>query len=81
MILPFKQCRLRSLATIAFTFYNRVKISGPLSVIATVCSKWAERLPSCVTAVHPSSNIFTPETPALIIGSIASVIPGLSRGP
>ena len=35
---------------------GRVRTSGPLSVIATVCSKWAAREPSAVTTVQPSSS-------------------------
>src|ERR1051326_2152867 len=37
----------------------RVSTSGPSSVTAIVCSKCAARLPSFVTAVQPSSRIFT----------------------
>ena len=33
-----------------------VRISGPLSVTATVCSKCADRAPSAVTTVQPSSR-------------------------
>ncbi len=36
-----------------------LKMTGPSAVIATVCSKWADKLPSSVTAVHPSSKVFT----------------------
>jgi hypothetical protein len=62
------------------TFSSHVKISGSDSVINTVCSKWADSEPSCVTAVQPSFNIFTPGPPALTIGSIAKVIPGRNLG-
>src|SRR5687767_13657475 len=34
-----------------------VRISGPLSVSAMVCSKWADGFPSSVTTVHPSERI------------------------
>jgi len=34
-----------------------VRISGPLLVIAIVCSKCADGLPSSVTTVHPSLKI------------------------
>ena len=44
-----------------------------------VCSKWAERLPSTVTAVQPSSSVLTAARPAFTIGSMASTIPGRSQ--
>src|SRR5919109_3051425 len=58
-----------------------VSTSGPLSVTATVCSKWAEREPSSVEIDQRSSAIQTSGLPALIIGSMASVMPGASSGP
>ena len=58
-----------------------VRTSGPLSVIATVCSKWAESESSSVEIDQRSSAIQTSGPPALIIGSIASVMPGWSSGP
>ena len=61
-------------------FAGHVKISGSASVISTVCSKWADSEPSCVTTVQPSFNIFTPGEPALTIGSMAKVMPGLNLG-
>jgi len=39
--------------------YKRVKITGPESVMATVCSKCAESPPSQVKTVHPSSKTLT----------------------
>src|SRR3954447_8977323 len=54
---------------------------GPSSVTATVCSKCAEREPSADEIDHSSACITTSGPPALIIGSIASVIPGSSSGP
>src|SRR6476469_4846683 len=62
-------------------FARHVRISGSSLVIKTVCSKWAEGKPSEVQTVQPSSSSRTPAPPRLIIGSIASVIPCLSRGP
>src|SRR6266511_5453417 len=59
-------------------FSWHVKISGSESVIKTVCSKWADSEPSLVTTVQPSFRIFTADPPALTMGSIAMVIPGLS---
>ena len=47
-----------SLNAYAFPFVV-LKMTGPSSVIATVCSKWADKLPSFVTVVHPSSRVFT----------------------
>src|ERR671936_3009810 len=58
-----------------------VRIRGPASVTATVCSKWAASEPSRVEIVHPSSWTWTSGRPAVIIGSIASVMPSLSTGP
>src|SRR5436190_778158 len=62
-------------------FPRHVRISGSFSVIKPVCSKWADGIPSAVQAVQPSSSNLTAAVPKLIIGSIASVIPGLRRGP
>ena len=50
-------------------------------VTTTVCSKCADRLPSRVTAVHPSPSTFTAGLPKFTIGSIASTMPSASRGP
>src|SRR5690242_9518871 len=54
---------------------GRVKIHGPLFVTATVCSKWAESLPSAVTAVQSSSRTRTPGPPEFTIGSMAITMP------
>ena len=54
---------------------------GPSDVIATVCSKCADMEPSAVRIVQPSSIITTMSEPAVIIGSIAMVIPSDRRGP
>src|SRR4029077_16956409 len=62
-------------------FPRHVRISGPSFVIRTVCSKWAERGPSAVRPVQPSSRRRTSGPPMLIIGSIASVIPAFNFGP
>src|SRR3954451_18372903 len=61
-------------------FSGHVKISGSASVMSTVCSKWADNEPSCVTTVQPSFNIFMPGRPAFTIGSMAMVIPSFSFG-
>src|SRR5437588_8293600 len=62
-------------------FPRHVRISGSAFVIKTVCSKWADGIPSAVHAVQPSSNNLTLAAPKLIMGSIASVIPAFRRGP
>ena len=48
---------------------------------ATVCSKCADSDPSSVTIDHRSSRRTTSGPWAVIIGSIASVMPSASRGP
>ncbi len=50
-------------------------------MIATVCSKWAEREPSWVTTVHLSGSVRVTGEPIVIIGSMASVIPARSAAP
>src|SRR5205807_8952671 len=60
-----------------FLRHFRVSTSGSPSVTAIVCSKWAARLPSLVTAVHPSSRILTSQLPIVTIVSIPSTMPGL----
>src|SRR5438093_590305 len=62
-------------------FARHVRISGSPFVTRTVCSKWADGIPSAVRTVHPSSSNLTSATPILIIGSIARVIPALDFGP
>src|SRR6266699_7244333 len=62
-------------------FARHVRISGSSFVIRTVCSKWAEGIPSAVRTVQPSSSNRTAALPKLIIGSIASVIPAFNFGP
>ena len=58
-----------------------MRIRGPSAVIATVCSKCADIEPSCVRIVQPSSITNTSDEPAVIMGSIAIVMPSESRGP
>src|SRR5690348_10830409 len=57
---------------------RRVSTRGPRSVIATVCSKWADREPSAVTIVHRSGIVRVLGAPAFTIGSMAIVRPGVS---
>src|ERR1700681_727770 len=62
-------------------FARHVRISGSSFVIKTVCSKWAEGIPSAVHTVQPFSSSLTSPVPRLIIGSIASVMPAFNLGP
>src|SRR5262245_7249991 len=59
----------------------RVSTSGLSSVTAIVCSKCAERLPSAVITVQPSSSTSVSAVPTLTIDSIASTCPTFSRIP
>jgi len=63
------------------TAFGRVSTRGPFAVIATVCSKCAASEPSTVEIDQSSSWMKTSGPPAVIIGSIARVMPGLSVGP
>ena len=58
-----------------------MKTWHPFSVIPMVCSNWADRDLSFVTAVHPSCRILTSFLPALTMGSIVKNMPGLRVGP
>src|SRR2546421_1863572 len=58
-----------------------VSTSGPSSVMAMVCSKWADRRPSAVTTLQPSPSSRVPAPPALTMGSTAKTLPALSLGP
>ncbi len=58
-----------------------MRILGPVAVTATVCSKWAASEASEVEIDQSSSWMKTSDPPAVIIGSIAIVIPSLSSGP
>ena len=60
---------------------DRVKISQPDSVIPIECSNCADSVLSRVTAVQPSSSIFTSGRPMLIIGSMVKNMPGRNSGP
>src|SRR5262249_5872891 len=60
---------------------ERVKISKPAAVTATVCSNCADSERSRVTAVHPSSSTFTSWRPALIIGSTVKNMPSRRASP
>src|ERR1044072_2860700 len=46
--------------------YIAVRISQPWRVTMTVCSNCADKLPSLVTTVHPSSRKITSGAPRLI---------------
>src|SRR5664280_2778975 len=58
-----------------------VNTSGPSSVTAMVCSKWADSRPSAVTTLHPSSRSRVAGPPALTIGSMAKTMPDRRVGP
>ena len=64
---------------------GRRAVSGsrPSSVMSSVCSNCADRLPSAVVAVHASAQWCTCRVPSQIIGSIVKTCPtwlGLGRG-
>ena len=50
-------------------------------VMATVCSKWAERLPSRRHVVHSSSRILLPGLPMFAMGSMAMTMPASAARP
>lgn len=56
---------------------GNVKISHPVFVIAIVCSNWADRELSLVTAVHSSDKILNDGFPKQRIGSIVNVTPAI----
>src|SRR5947199_9639678 len=62
-------------------FPRHVRISGSSFVIKTVCSKWADGIPSAVQAVQPSSSDLTAPVPQLFIGYMVSVNPALGASP
>src|SRR5579864_2952249 len=59
--------------------HSPVRIMAPSGPMATVCSKWADSFPSAVTIVQRSSLYLMSLRPALIIGSMANVIPHCKR--
>ena len=61
-------------------YLGKVRISIPSFVFTTVCSHWALRLPSRVTAVHPSLSVFVPGRPTLIMGSTVKTLPTSMNG-
>src|SRR5258708_23524245 len=65
---------------LAASLYS-VSTRVPFFVTATVCSKWALKLPSSVTAVHLSASTRAPGLPMLTIGSMASTMPSRRRAP
>ena len=56
---------------------GRRAVSGsrPSSVMSSVCSNCADRLPSAVVAVHASAQWCTCRVPSQIIGSIVKTCP------
>ena len=53
----------------------------PSSPMPMECSQCAARAPSLVTTVQWSPNTRVPGRPRVSIGSMASAVPGASRGP
>src|SRR5688500_2007784 len=82
-IVPFPSCvRPAGLASRPDAFQaTRVRMSGPPSVIATVCSKCADSEPSIVTIVQASCRVRTSAPPTFTIGSMAITSPGSSSSP
>src|SRR5262245_24829029 len=66
---------------IFFCHNYKVRISGPLLVIAIPCSTCADGKPSSVTTVQPSDNTLVWCLPKFTIGSIAKTIPSFRTGP
>src|SRR6185503_13209129 len=62
-------------------FASAVNTRGSASVMAIVCSKCAEHVPSTVTTVHRSGMVRVPDLPTFTIGSMAIVSPGCSLTP
>jgi len=58
-----------------------VRISGPDSVIAMVCSQWADHSPSAVTTPQPSASTRVSGEPMLTMGSTANTFPSRNFGP
>ncbi len=77
----FAYCSTRGSFTVRTALVAAVRIRGPSAVIATVCSKCAASEPSALEIDHSSSCSTTSGPPAVIIGSIAKVIPSASSGP
>ena len=71
MILDARICAGQGISTV----HGDVSTSGPSSVIATVCSEWAEVEPSRVTTVHPSAKVFVSAL-LFYLGSTAMAVPG-----
>src|SRR5690242_1309872 len=73
-------CAGQQLHHLRLLAHGLVSTHGPSAVMATVCSKCAEYLPSSVTAVHLSGFTRLPGFPAFTMGSIASTMPSFKRG-
>src|SRR5260221_10001242 len=58
-----------------------VRTTGPVLVITMVSSTCAAKLRSTVLTVQPSLATYTSYLPAVIIGSIAKVMPSRKMGP
>src|SRR5437868_696870 len=67
-------------AATAWPCPRAVRTTGPAAVQARVCSKWAERVRSAVTTVHPSGRVFVSGRPMFTMGSIAMHRPSVMGG-
>ena len=61
-------------------YWGKHLTSTPVSVTTMVCSNWAESLPSWVTEVQLSGQVWSPHTPSEIIGSMVKQWPGWGGG-
>src|SRR5260370_31963762 len=57
-----------------------VRTRGPAGVTATVCSKWADSLPSARATAPPSARVLVRQPPALTIGSVGTTTPASGGG-
>src|SRR5579863_1564056 len=69
------------LALLCCSKFLLVKTTGPAVVITMVSSTCAAKLRSTVLTVQPSLATYTSYLPAVIIGSIANVMPSCKKGP
>ena len=65
-----------SLDPVGRVVHSAVITSVPEFRMAMVCSKWADRLPSRVATVHPSSRTSTSGRPKFTMGSMQIAMPG-----
>jgi len=73
---PWDARRPKKIVYVRRDSYGNVSTSGSPSVIARVCSKCAERLPSNVRTVQLSMSRFVCQPPTFTMGSMAITMPG-----